>query len=983
MSTHDDKLLQLISEAADAKATNLHFGFKDIMSLPKEIGQLSHVTDLSLPQNRLSEVPPEIGQLKGLRKLNLRTNQLKSLPPEIGELRSLQEILLYSNYLEDLPLEFAQLEQLLNLNLVTNCLRHIPLGVLRMKNLVALDLRNNRIADINPEIRNLQKLQSLDLAGNQLKSLPEEIGFLQKLESLDLERNQLESLPEGIGSLSHLRSLNLDSNGLKGLPKTIGQLTNLTYLKLRRNPIRSLPRELGNIPVLDYLEVDSDSIVSPPPEIAEQGSAAILSYLRAQVEESKEQWISKLLLVGEGGVGKTSLLRALRNEIFDGGEATTHGISIQSMPLQHPQIEDVVMDLRAWDFGGQEIYHATHQFFLTNRSVFVLAWNARLGFEQGRLYYWLDLITALAPDSPVLIVATHSDERAADLPIGAIQKSYPNVRGNWTVSNRTGEGIDQLRTDLSTFAASLPLMGEVWPGAWLRAANSVRSQTDNHATVNLIRRLMSDEGLTTGEQDVLLKWLHELGDILFFPDDEELLNTVILKPEWVTQAISKVLESDKVIHDLGIFTRDDMNDVWRDIDPDMHTQLLRLMERFDLSYRTLEDREVSIVVERLSQDPPADYLREWSKLQIDKTNKELAMHFRFGSALPPGMPTWFIARSHRFTTHTHWRYGAVFAHRGERLHLALVEAKPHERSIMLTVRGPQPHNFFALLREGLELTIRRFPGLKVSRSIPCPCGQSEASFCGHEFDLGYLDRAIEKTPPVIEVQCQNSFKTVSVIGLLFGIHWKVQDKVLEEIGEMRGEVQELLELSQREFLNIYRRDQAIVDLRCPNIFTLRPVGPLQTLVGTHGDSMKNWLYETLELQLFCQAPGHWHSTNPSGRYLVRNANKWVRQMWPYLQGLLSILKVSFSAKTGLGANLSVKDIIPPMEGLLSHLEVSDPGYAVNRLDVTNSEGAGLRTLHELLHHLDPAHEWGGLNSVLTPEGHLLWLCAQHAGEYSK
>ena len=61
------------------------------------------------------------------------------------------------------------------------------------------------------------------------------------------------------------------------------------------------------------------------------------------------------------------------------------------------------MRLSAWDFGGQQIYHATHQFFLTNRSLFLLLWSSRAGWEQGNLRYWLDIITARAPESPIVL----------------------------------------------------------------------------------------------------------------------------------------------------------------------------------------------------------------------------------------------------------------------------------------------------------------------------------------------------------------------------------------------------------------------------------------------------------------------------------------------------------------------------------------------------------------------------------------------------
>ena len=85
------------------------------------------------------------------------------------------------------------------------------------------------------------------------------------------------------------------------------------------------------------------------------------------------------------------------------------------------------MTLNTWDFGGQEIYHATHQFFLTNRSLFLLAFNARLGFEQGKLVYWLKTIRANAPESPIILVATYADERDADLPFTDLKKQFPNV----------------------------------------------------------------------------------------------------------------------------------------------------------------------------------------------------------------------------------------------------------------------------------------------------------------------------------------------------------------------------------------------------------------------------------------------------------------------------------------------------------------------------------------------------------------------------
>ena len=203
-----------------------------------------------------------------------------------------------------------------------------------------------------------------------------------------------------------------------------------------------------------------------------------------------------MLVVGEGGVGKTSLLRALRGEKFDIQESTTRGIDIRSLELNHPTAAHVTMQLNTWDFGGQEIYHATHQFFLTNRSLFLLTWNARHGFEQGKLYYWLDTIQALAPDSPILLVATHIDQRDADLPLSELRRQYPQIAAHCEVSNQTGRGIEELRKEIRAVAADLPLMGEVWPAAWLDAANVIRAKSEKYISPQQLWDLMADHHVT-------------------------------------------------------------------------------------------------------------------------------------------------------------------------------------------------------------------------------------------------------------------------------------------------------------------------------------------------------------------------------------------------------------------------------------------------------------------------------------------------------
>jgi len=116
---------------------------------------------------------------------------------------------------------------------------------------------------------------------------------------------------------------------------------------------------------------------------------------------------AKLLIVGEGGAGKTSLARrivrsdaALPEEEKD----TTRGIEITrwEFPLNRADAPNTTFRVNIWDFGGQQIYHATHQFFLTKRSLYALVAESRK--EDHDFYGWLNRVELFGESSPVFIV---------------------------------------------------------------------------------------------------------------------------------------------------------------------------------------------------------------------------------------------------------------------------------------------------------------------------------------------------------------------------------------------------------------------------------------------------------------------------------------------------------------------------------------------------------------------------------------------------
>ena len=444
--------------------TELDLNGNQLTVIPESIGQLTALTELGLAANQLTVIPDSIGQLTALTNLSFAANQLTVIPDSIGQLTALTELYLNGNQLTVIPDSIGQLTALTELYLNINQLTVIPDSIGQLTALTKLDLKSNQLTVIPDWIGQLTALTRLDLKSNQLTVIPESIGQLTALTELDLAANQLTVIPDWIGQLTALTKLYLNSNQLTVIPDWIGQLAALTRLDLNSNQLTVIPDSIGQLTALTRLDLSGNPHLSgPPQEIQVQGTEAVLAFLRALTDSSVDRWRSKMLIVGEATVGKTSLAKQLLGEAFDPGERQTHGVRVHSLFLPHPNRPGITMDLDVWDFGGQLEYRATQRFYLTDRSLFLLVWNSRARAADGKVTAWLDAITARAPNAPILLVATHGDENSpATLPHD-LRDNYPSIAEVCTVDSRTRLGIDPLCDAIARHAAALPLMGVRWP----------------------------------------------------------------------------------------------------------------------------------------------------------------------------------------------------------------------------------------------------------------------------------------------------------------------------------------------------------------------------------------------------------------------------------------------------------------------------------------------------------------------------------------
>ncbi|MCA1706205.1 MAG: hypothetical protein LC808_24240, partial [Actinobacteria bacterium] len=81
-----------------------------------------------------------------------------------------------------------------------------------------------------------------------------------------------------------------------------------------------------------------------------------------------------------------------------------------------------------------------------------------------------------------------------------------------------------------------------------------------------------------------------MGRIIHYGEDPGLADLVVLRPDWLSRAISYVLEDQVTVDNNGLAAHGHFAELWNDhkrpveerYPPAVHTSLLRLMEQFDL-----------------------------------------------------------------------------------------------------------------------------------------------------------------------------------------------------------------------------------------------------------------------------------------------------------------------------------------------------------------------------------------------------------------
>jgi small GTP-binding protein len=472
----------------------------------------------------------------------------------------------------------------------------------------------------------------------------------------------------------------------------------------------------------------------------------------------------KVILVGEGASGKTSLTRCLKGEPFDKHEETTHGIRIEELTLAGASRS---IRCKLWDFGGQEIMQATHQFFLSRRSLYVLVLDGR---RDERPEHWLRYIETFGGRSPVLVVLNKYDTNPSfDLNQRFLKEKYPFIVDFYRTSCPRNYGIEALRQAMTEELDKLPMTKNQWPMSWFRVKAELEDMNRPRICYEEFEGICLKAGIkgkTT--RKVLGAFLHDLGSVIHF-EDFALDDNHVLAPKWVTGAVYKIINAEPLAASKGLLKLDDLKQIlqWQQGDDYRyerrdHNYIIKLMKKFELCYE-LPDEEV-LIPQLLGVAEPFFPFDDTAALRFE---------LRYEDFFPPSiMPRFIVKRHHEIKDKLRWRTGVVLANPMLEA-TAVVRADNEAKRIQIMVTGKERKVFLALIWLTFRELHAGFEGLKVSERLPLPDNLTVS--VDYKSLLNNLEQGVKRFVP------EGTNKAYSVKELLTGVHIESagdQEKVL-------------------------------------------------------------------------------------------------------------------------------------------------------------------------------------------------------------
>ncbi|AWH86653.1 hypothetical protein HYN59_16745 [Flavobacterium album] len=753
--------------------------------------------------SKLSKIPPKnyyyISDDKKVIGLNLSGNNFDSIE-FISQFKELEELNLNDNKIQNLS-PLAKLTRLKHLQLDNNLI--ITLEYLRdLKALEFLTLSNNKIESVN-WLTNLTKLVSLKLNGNKIKEFKQLVD-LPKLLNLDLSSNEISN----VSYVTNFEEIayNLQDNKISKVPDSFFiKKTFINYKRLRHSLLHLLYVALNSSKldsgfinnVLDLQEktdgevlkntakyrhaydriyntyftlifnsyFEKNPIISPPLEIILEGEHSVFRYFeRRDTQEREFIYDAKVTIVGEGSAGKTSLQTRLLDpqNALPKYEERTRGIKVVEYNFEN-------FKAHIWDFGGQDVYYPVHRFFLTSDSVYVLVAATRGNVHNFE--YWIPTIYQFGGNSPIIIVQNCFDGITANWNnILSIFYSNPdyNILKPYSQINlpNNNEGLEGAKNIIEETIKKLPLIGKEVVKSWVKVRDKVIeiSETSPCLSFDQFRDLCREIDIeydTNHFSDIkeivdIGKFLHKLGIILWFNDTPLLRSYIVIKPEWLMNAVYFILDEKK--SEKGFLTSVEFDEIWNDKSYiDKRDFLKSILEQFKIAFPKKSKLGEYIIPSKLKSLSDSD---QW---KIDINNKCIRLEYEF-DFLPYGLTNQVSSDLSKYITSDDsvWFNAANFKKNDSH---AQIEENRIKRMLLIKARGNDARDLVAMIMKSIDDVIDEYRGVNLKIKVLCNCNVCIGLQNPMEFDYDKIKEWINLGKD--EKTCLESDEKINIRNLIY------------------------------------------------------------------------------------------------------------------------------------------------------------------------------------------------------------------------
>ena len=158
----------------------------------------------------------------------------------------------------------------------------------------------------------------------------------------------------------------------------------------------------------------------------------------------------KIIIIGNSGVGKTSITNNATKNVFIENYRSTIGMEIFSLYFK---INHKLLKLQIWDTCGQEIYRSLITNFYRNSSLALIVYSIDKRESFKDIDLWIkELKSKSSPDIKIILVGNKTDlidVRQVSYEEGAKYLEQPGITRFFETSAKTGENIQNIFKDVA------------------------------------------------------------------------------------------------------------------------------------------------------------------------------------------------------------------------------------------------------------------------------------------------------------------------------------------------------------------------------------------------------------------------------------------------------------------------------------------------------------------------------------------------------